>query len=376
MNPTNTKKSLQREFESILCRIQEGISQKGLEEGSGSSEAKERFIHKIIQQVSSEENRQRIWSEFSGLGPLESLLSREEINEIIIDGKDHIHYELDGHLHCLNDGFLSKVTFHNAVEKISAEAGISVNRKKPFREGRWRNFRAHLLCPPVVKEDFHLCLRKHPKQFWTLKRLKEKNWAPEFAIKILKDFIKDRLNFLIVGGTGTGKTSTLNACLQELGPRERVLSIEDTDEITLPNKAGIKLLSQSDPENLKALIDQQILLRQSLRLRPDRIVMGEVRGEEAKDLLLALSSGHRGSIGTIHGDNHRQAIWKLETLSQMASPQWQSHTVRQLIFYGLGGVVVLEKRDGMRLLKGIYRISSLEPSGFLFDPLYERDPPN
>ena len=205
MNPTNTKKSLQREFESILCRIQEGISQKGLEEGSGSSEAKERFIHKIIQQVSSEENRQRIWSEFSGLGPLESLLSREEINEIIIDGKDHIHYELDGHLHCLNDGFLSKVTFHNAVEKISAEAGISVNRKKPFREGRWRNFRAHLLCPPVVKEDFHLCLRKHPKQFWTLKRLKEKNWAPEFAIKILKDFIKDRLNFLIVGGTGTGK---------------------------------------------------------------------------------------------------------------------------------------------------------------------------
>ena len=145
------------------------------------------------------------------------------------------------------------------------------------------------------------------------------------------------------------------------------MTIEDTDEICIPNSVSTKLLTQTAPESSIAFINQEILVKQSLRLRPDRIVMGEVRGAEAKDLLLALSSGHRGSLGTIHGESHRQALWKMETLIQIGASQWQSDTIRRLIFSGLQGVVVLEKKDSLRLLKGIYKITSLEETGFLFE---------
>ena len=148
-------------------------------------------------------------------------------------------------------------------------------------------FSLYILRPPVVKEDFHICLRRHPKKLWTFRKLEELNWAPQSAIEIVQQFVKDKLNFLIVGATSTGKTSVLNACLQETQDNERILCIEDTDEIILPNKVSIKLLSQTDSESLKAFIDQQTLVKQSLRLRPDRIVMGEVRGEEAKDLFIS-----------------------------------------------------------------------------------------
>ena len=176
---------------------------------------------------------------------------------------------------------------------------------------------------------------------------------------------------MIVGPTSSGKTSVLNACLQELSNYERVISIEDTDEIVLPNALSLKLLTQNDPETLKSLIDQQDLVKQSLRLRPDRIVMGEVRGKEAKDLIMALTTGHQGCIGTLHAKDHKQALWKLETLAQMGAPEWQTSTVQRLIFSGLQALVVLDKTEGVRRLKGLYKITGLESSGFLFDTLFE-----
>ena len=369
-NPTQYK--LSKEFENILYLFQNSLLNKDISINPQQEKTKDKIIQKIIHENSSYENKHRILSEFSGYGPLDTLLNEPDINEIIINGKDHIFYEKYGRILQLEDGFLSKITFHNIVEKIGTQAGLTVNLKKPFAEGKWGPFRLHILRPPIVKEDFHICLRRHPKSLWTFEKLEEQNWAPKQAIEIARQFVQDKLNFLIVGSTSSGKTSVLNACLQETESNERILSIEDTDEIVLPNKASTKLLSQSDPESSKALIDLQSLVRQSLRLRPDRIVMGEVRGEEAKDLLLALSTGHKGSIGTLHGNNHRQALWKLETLAQMGAPQWQSSTIRKLIFSSLNGLIVLEKKDGMRLLKGLYKITALEPSGFLFESLFER----
>lgn len=361
--------SLSQEFTNVLQIFQNSLMEKDLPQ---QQPEKNKIIHKIIDGHSSIQNQQRILSEFSGFGPLDSLLQEEDINEIIINGKDYIFYEKNGKILKWEDCFLSAVTFHNIVEKIGAEARITVNFKKPFNEGKWGPFRVHILCPPVVKEDFHLCLRKHPKNFWTLEKLEEQNWAPPEAVQIVRQLIHNKCNFLIAGATSSGKTSVLNACLQEVKSNERIISVEDTDEIVLPNKVSAKLLSQTDSDSFKALISQQMLVRQSLRLRPDRIVMGEVRGEEAKDLLLALTTGHRGSIGTLHASDHKQAVWKLETLTQMGAPQWQSSTVQKLIFSSLNGILVLEKQDGMRLLKGIYKISALEPTGFLFDSLFER----
>ena len=226
-----------------------------------------------------------------------------------------------------------------------------------------------------MERDFHVILRRHPKSAWTLEKLLENSWAPPSAVNTLKSFIKERLNFLIAGPTSAGKTSVLNACLRELPKEERVVTIEDASEIALPNPVSVKLLTQTAPESSLAFVGQDELVRQSLRLRPDRIVMGEVRGAEARDLLLALASGHRGSIGTLHSETHRQALWKMETLTQIGAPQWQSATIQRLLFSSLQGVVVVERRGPLRLLKGIYRITGLESTGFLFETLFERNSP-
>ena len=363
---------LAKEFDNIFHLFQENFFNKDSLSDLQQEKTKDKIIQKIINENSSSENRLRIFSEFSGYGPLEGLLKEKDLNEIIVNGKDHIFYEKYGQILQWEDGFLSQITFHNVVEKIGAEAGLTVNWKKPFAEGKWRDFRVHILMPPIVKGDFHICLRRQIQTFWSFKKLEDLNWAPKKALEIIRGFLSEKLNFLIVGATSSGKTSILNACLQEMGQNERVLSVEDTDEIVLPNKVSCKLLSQKDTESPKDLIDQECLIRQSLRLRPDRIVMGEVRGAEAKDLLLALSTGHQGSIGTIHGNDHKQALWKLETLAQLGAPDWQSSTIRNLIFSSLQGLIVLEKREGLRFLKGVYKITALEPSGFLFETLFER----
>ena len=366
-NPNN----LFKEFENIFALFQNSLENKNISLQSQEEKTREKVIAQIVQDNSSTENKQRIQSEFSGYGPLDALLAQTNINEIIINGKDHIFYEKKGRMRLLEDSFLSQITFHNIVEKIGTQARITVNFNKPYSEGKWGAFRVLILCPPIVKEDFHLCLRKHPKEIWTLDKLE--NLAPPSALKMLRQFVQDKWNFLIAGPTSAGKTSVLNACLQELPPYERVLSIEDTDEIILPNKVSTKLLTQRDIESTRMLVDQQDLVKQSLRLRPDRIVMGEVRGAEAKDLLLALATGHRGSIGTLHAKDHKQALWKLETLAQMGAPQWQSTTVQKLIFSSLNALVVLDKREGIRRLKGLYKITALESSGFLYETLFERN---
>ena len=363
--------NLKREFDSIFSLFQNSFSQRD-DSFSGEREKQEEIIKDIILKHGSLLYQKRLVNELCGYGPLEPLLEDNNVNEIIINDQKRIAFEKEGVIDVLSDEFLSQVTFNNIVEKICVEAHLTVNLKKPFAEGKWRNFRAHIIRPPLVQKDFHLILRKHPENKWTFDRLMAESWAPDSAVSILKEFIQEKYNFLIVGPTSCGKTSVLNACLQELPENERVVTIEDTDEICIPNSVSTKLLTQMAPESSIAFINQETLVKQSLRLRPDRIVMGEVRGAEAKDLLLALSSGHRGSLGTIHGESHQQALWKMETLIQIGAPQWQRDTIRKLIFSGLRGVVVLEKKDSLRLLKGIYKITSLEETGFLFESLYER----
>ena len=367
-NNFNHSNSLKKEFQKILCLFQNSLSS----EDDSSDSKKEQMIQEMIQENSSSENVERINFEFCEYGPLNYLIDNPSITEIIINNKNHICFEMNGALKMLNDSFLSDITFNNIVEKLSTEAQLTVNYKKPFAEGRWRQFRIHILRPPLIQKDFHISLRNHPKVIWTFKKLEQKNWAPQFAIDILKNLIKEKLNFLLIGPTSSGKTSVLNACLQELSPTERVITIEDADELVLPNTVSTKLLTQSSPEHSLSLIGQEELLKQSLRLRPDRLVLGEVRGPEAKDLLLALASGHHGSIGTIHGNHHKQILWKLEILTQMGAPQWQSSTIQKLIFSSLQCLVVLDKVDNLRILKGIYKITSYESTGFLFESLYEK----
>lgn len=360
---------LKKEFSSVFESFRSGFADK---EGylPEEREKKERIEDAVKKSPSP--FHKRFIDELDGYGPLEPLLQDPSVTEIIVNNQNSIAFERSGSLTVLPDSFLSSLTFQSIVERICMEAHLAVNLKKPFAEGKWKSFRAHIIMPPLTPRDFHLILRRHPQNTWTFERLSDESWGPPESFDLLRSFLKKKYNFLIVGPTNCGKTSLLNACLQALPANERIVAIEDADEIFIPNGASAKLLTQTAPESSSAIIDQEALVKQSLRLRPDRIVMGEVRGAEAKDLLLALSSGHRGSLGTLHGESHRQALWKMETLAQIGAPQWRSDTIRRLIFLSLQGVVVLERRGPQRLLKGIYKIAGLEETGFLFEALYER----
>ena len=199
--------------------------------------------------------------------------------------------------------------------------------------------------------------------------LESAGWAQAPRIQMLRDLIVKQKNILFIGPTGSGKTTVLGACLRELQENERAVIIEDTDELARPNSSSAKLLTR--PAQSAALPEVTLtdLVRQSLRMRPQRLVMGEVRGAEAKDLLLALATGHSGSLGTVHAADPRQALLRLEMLVQLGAPQWNVQAIRQLIQLSVDYLVVCGNADGKRRLDGIYKVAALESFGFLLEPM-------
>lgn len=316
----------------------------------------------------------RLQCEFDGVGPLQSLMENESVTEIIINSLDQIWYEEKGKLHQLEDRFASDLTFQNFIERVCQESKTQVSLERPFCDGRFRNFRLHLVSSELSKTGFILTLRRQNQNPWTLGRLNEKSWCSAAGLAALKTWLKERKNFLVIGETGSGKTSVLNACLQELPANERVVILEDTSEIVVPNTASTKLLTRHDCHGLLPNVDLSELLRQSLRMRPDRLVVGEVRGAEAKDLLLALSTGHQGSMGTLHASSAHQAILRLEMLVQLGAPHWSLQTIRRLLGLSLNGIIVVGRdRNGERRLKSIYELSAVEETGVLLDPVFQED---
>ena len=357
--------SLSKEFSKILKILESSFQDPHSRFGTES-------VKKILDKHCSSEFKKRIYAEFLGSGPLESLTKDPLITEIILDGPFNMFYEKNGRLHSYFDQFLSQWTFENFVRKLCLPSKIDPNLQTPFGDGRWKEFRVHIISPPLTSNSYHITLRKHPEEIWTLKKLQKTGWADEIAINILRDIIQQKMNILIAGPTSSGKTSVLNAFLQELDPQERTVIIEDTDELAKPNKFSVKLLTRNTPS--LPLIDQSLLVQQSLRMRPDRIIMGEVRGAEAKDLIMALATGHEGSMGTLHAHHHKQALLRLELLVQSSGLNWSAESIRSLIHLGLQIIVLVKKEKQGRKLQGIYQITGLEKTGFLFEPLFKRKP--
>ena len=305
--------------------------------------------------------------ELLGAGPLESLLNDQGVSEIIVNQYDQIYFEKSGRLHKLERQFSCDTSYHNAVERLCHEAGIEMNNSRPHGDGNWRGFRVHIIGKPIAKRGTKLCLRRNSLNHWSLEKLLEVGWCTEKEKGWLEDLVKEKANVLVIGPTNTGKTTCINACLQKTEPNERLLFIEDTDELATPNDVSVKLLTRTKSESGLQVYTQQDLLHQSLRMRPDRIIVGEVRGGEAKDYLMALATGHRGSWCSLHADNPWQALHRLELLVQMAQPQWKSESIRQLIKLGVDTIICLENKDGKRSLGEIYKITSLESTGFCLE---------
>ena len=366
-------KNLQSVFEDVFKQFQESTSTELSQTSSPNSSQKEDLLSNMQEKLKSHcppEYYPRLTNELFGMGPIEEILKNENITEIIINGRLDIIYEEKGQLFHLPDSFLSDLTFQNFIHRISEEANVVLDLKQPFADGKWRQWRLHIIRRPIVNVSFHISFRRHPENPWTLDRLKEIKWAPERACTLIEKILKEKNNILIIGSTGSGKTSLLNACLQNLPPKERIITIEDSDELKLPNNFSTKLLTRVDSAGALSGVSQTELVRQSLRMRPDRIVMGEARGTEAKDLLMALATGHKGSLGTLHAKDHKQALWRLEMLVQMGAPSWDTNTIRRMIVLSIDYIVVLGRHSGERKLMSIHKLTGVEETGFLFEALY------
>jgi len=301
---------------------------------------------------------------------IQELLSDTKTTEIIFNDWDEIYIEQNGVLYKRENIFANKNYYLQFINNIAMDLNEDISLKNPFVQGLWQNFRVQIIASHISHAAVQMNLRRIAEQQWTLAKLEELGSISNEQANYISELIHTKKNLLIIGSTGSGKTSFLNAILNACNKTDRCVILEDTSEIRLPNSASTKLITQDkESENLKT-VSLEDLLKISLRLRPDRIVVGEVRGREAKNLVLALSTGHNGSMGTLHAKNAKEALARLELLIQMGAPEWNTYSIQKLIYYAFDEVLCITKDEaGNRKLSEICRITGLETNGLLLEPV-------
>lgn len=367
---THALKKVFLEIERSILAIQSNEFLLSAEEEQNLHSEKVKSILKKATTHLKIEDQERLYNEIYSWGPLNALMVNEHITEIMINGGHHIYYETKGQLYPYPDSFFSENSYRNFVDRLCHASQTFITKEHPCADGQFGDFRISLVGNDITQSGVSINLRRHPKNPWNFDRLIENKWCNYEQARFLKEIRSSRMNFLVVGNTGAGKTSVLNSFLCDMPPEERLIVIEDTPEIHIPNKSSLRLLTRDDPQGILPSIDQGQLVKRSLRLRPDRIVMGEMRGAEAKDFLLALATGHQGSFGTLHAQDAAQALIRMEMLIQIGAPQWNLLSIRRLIQISLQYIIVTKKTQaGLRYLEGIYKLSSLEENGFLLEPI-------
>jgi len=362
MDLKNLKKTVQE--------IHNAYSPMASSEQSLLGQNKDDGLLRIIKQHtrdSSQAFQDRIDAEFFSWGPILELLQMPEIFEITINGPSSIHFESPSGFQRWEDEFLSALTFRNFTQRLCQVCKTQISLAHPFANGRFENFRLHIVGPPISATTT-ITLRRHQTQARPIKSYVTDQVMTEKQLQVTTDLVEKRANVLVIGNTGSGKTTLLNSLLDSL-KNQRLIFIEDTEELALPNDLSVRLLTRSSIHSQLPEVNQQALLKQALRMRPDRIIMGEIRDIEAKDFLQALATGHEGSMGTLHANSAQQAIYRIEMMIQMGAPQWDLQAIRKLMQLSLSHIIVIQKKERLRRLEGIYRLAGLESFGFLLEQM-------
>lgn len=316
------------------------------------------------------DGKNRIWSELFGFGPLEKLITDDLITEILVNQFDQVFFERAGLLHRSEDHFNSADSYTDFIERLCQKCQTFLNREKPFVECQFENLRITIIFQDLARGFPLIAIRKKRSSGWPLEHLQKSGWCTLEQLSGLQQMMDEKKNFLIVGGTGSGKTTILQSLMDLLSEQERVVIIEDTQELRPPNHSSTSLLTQLNTLDPKLNVSMDDLLKRTLRLRPDRIAVGEIRGPEAKTLLMALSTGHDGSFGSMHARTAQEALLRLEMLVQMGAPEWSLHSIRRLIGITINTILVVERKNNQRVLEGIYEITSVEETGITFHKSY------
>jgi len=310
--------------------------------------------------------RERLFSEIEnevlGLGPLEPLLQDPKVSDILVNTYKQVYVEKAGRLELTDARFKDDLHLMKIIDKIVSEVGRRIDESSPMVDARLIDgSRVNAIIPPLAIDGAMLSIRRFPQERLELEDLFDlKTLTPQIG-EILKGIVKARLNVLISGGTGSGKTTLLNILSRFIPEKERIVTIEDAAELQLKQEHVVRLETRPPNVEGQGKITQRDLVRNSLRMRPDRIIVGEVRGEESFDMLQAMNTGHDGSLTTIHANSPRDALMRLETMVAMANFDIPTEFVRRYVSSALNVIIhVARLADGSRKLVSLQEITGME----------------
>jgi len=305
---------------------------------------------------------EQVINEVFGLGPLEPLVRDQRISDILVNAYHMIYVEIDGKLHKTDVRFRDNRHLMQVIDRIVSAVGRRIDDSSPMVDARLADgSRVNAIIPPLAVDGPHLSIRKFRRDVLSDQDfLRHESMTPEM-LELMQGLVKARLNILVTGGTGSGKTTLLN-CLSESIPHdERVVTIEDSAELQLRQPHVVRL--ETRPANIEGQgeVTQRRLVINSLRMRPDRIIVGEVRGAEAIDMLQAMNTGHDGSITTLHANTPRDALHRLETMVSMASLNLPEKGVRAQIASAIDAIIHVQRMsDGTRKVLAISEVVGME----------------
>src|ERR1700691_630956 len=364
---SNVNEAAPRIYPLILQRIDTEVAAK-LQRDELSRQLSEMVSEIVVEQriqLNQSEQRQLVivlLDDMLGLGPLEPLLADEGITDIMVNGAKHVYVERRGKLELTGVAFRDNAHVMSIATRIVTQVGRRIDESTPLVDARLQDgSRVNIITPPLALDGPTISIRKFSKKGITLDVMsRTKNISTAMAT-VLKIAARSRLNILISGGTGSGKTTLLNAMSQMIDNGERVVTIEDAAELQLQQPHVVRL--ETRPPNLEGHgeISMRDLVRNALRMRPDRIIVGETRGGEALDMLQAMNTGHDGSLSTVHANRPREALMRLENLVGMASSNLSPRAIRQQIASAVDMIIQVSRlRDGSRRVTYISEITGME----------------
>lgn len=316
--------------------------------------------------------QEEVMAEFRGYGPLQALLDDPTITEIMVNGPRQVYVERNGKLHKTPRAFTDDTHIRRIVEKIISPLGRWIDESSPMVDARLPDgSRVNVIIPPLAIKGPCVTIRKFAQDPLTPRDLIAFGTLTEQMIQFLHACVIGRLNIIVTGGTGSGKTTTLNVLSSLISDDERIVTIEDAAELQLRQEHVVTL--ESHPPDLDGTGEITIrqLVRNALRMRPDRIVVGEVRGSEALDMLQAMNTGHDGSLSTVHTNSPRDALARLETMVLMAGTELPSRAIREQIVSALSLIIHHARfSDGSRKITYITEVQRMEGDTIVTQDLY------
>lgn len=378
LRPPDSRTQLKSE---VHRRLVEDLRRRGLDERATEEELRAAIADVLDQTAASgrplsrtERERlvEELYNDVLGLGPLEPLLADEEISEVMVNGPRNVFVERSGRIERAVVAFADEMHLRRIIDRIVSRVGRRIDDSSPMCDARLADgSRVNAIIPPLAIDGSVLTIRKFRKQPLKISDLLQLGSLSGPMAEFIEAAVAAKLNVLISGGTGSGKTTLLNVMSAFIPESERLITIEDAAELQLQQEHVIRL--ETRPGNVEGAgrVDQAELLRNSLRMRPDRIILGEVRGPEALTMLQAMNTGHEGSLATIHANTTRDALARLETMVLMAGMDLPLRAIREQSAGALDLIVQIERGpDGRRRVTSLTEVVGMEGETIMLQEIF------